>query len=145
MRALVQRVSKAEVSVGGKAVGWVEHGLLVLLGIKEGDTKVQVDTLVDKIAKLRVMSDGKDKMNLAVGDTKSGVLVVSQFTLYADTSKGNRPSFIKAAQPQKARQLYDYFVDQLGKKVDHVATGSFGDYMKIQASLDGPVTIILEA
>lgn len=146
MRLVIQRVAKAQVVVRktGATSGEIGKGLFILVGFKKGDTKDQVTTLVEKIVKLRIMSDASDKMNLSVLDTQSSLLVVSQFTLYADTSQGNRPSFVKAEDPQKARELYDYFVEGLKKKGVPVATGSFGDYMDIKASLDGPVTIEME-
>lgn len=128
----------------GEVVGKIGLGLFVLLGVKKGDTKKDVDILSDKISKLRVMSDESDKMNLSVSDAGGKILVVSQFTLYADTSGGNRPSFINAEEPQKAKELYEYFIDQLKKKGIEVETGSFGEYMKIETVLDGPVTIIYE-
>jgi D-tyrosyl-tRNA(Tyr) deacylase len=113
------------------------------VGFKKGDDKKTVELLADKLLKLRIMSDDKDKMNLSVVDTKSEILIVSQFTLYADTKGGNRPSFIDAEEPQKARELYEYFIDKLKEMGVGVETGSFGDYMDISVELDGPVTIIL--
>lgn len=152
MKAVVQRVNSASVSVNKKIVGKIGKGLLVLLGLKKGDTEAEADFLVEKLSKLRVMSDESGKMNLSVKDVEASFLVVSQFTLYADTSAGNRPSFIQAEDPQKAEKLYNYFVDRLKGKArlpdgqgNKVETGSFGDYMEIDAKLDGPVTIILEA
>lgn len=146
MRLVIQRVSEAKVTrvQDGVVVGKIGLGLCVLLGVKKGDTKKDVDVLSDKISKLRVMSDKSDKMNLSVKDVRGKILVVSQFTLYADTSGGNRPSFINAEEPQKAKELYEYFVDQLKKKGVEVEMGSFGEYMKIETVLDGPVTIIYE-
>ncbi|OGM29532.1 D-tyrosyl-tRNA(Tyr) deacylase [Candidatus Woesebacteria bacterium RIFCSPHIGHO2_01_FULL_44_10] len=140
MRLVVQRVREAQVGIAGK----IDSGLLVLLGVGARDTTQTVDILIKKLANLRVMADKEGKMNLSVRDTKASVLVVSQFTLYADTSKGNRPSFIKAATPDKARELYDYFVARLQDQDIKVETGSFGEYMKINALLDGPVTILFE-
>ena len=136
----MQRVREAQVGIAGK----IDSGLLVLLGVGARDTTQTVDILIKKLANLRVMADKEGKMNLSVRDTKASVLVVSQFTLYADTSKGNRPSFIKAATPDKARELYDYFVARLQDQDIKVETGSFGEYMKINALLDGPVTILFE-
>jgi D-tyrosyl-tRNA(Tyr) deacylase len=146
MRMVVQRVSEAKVIriKDGEVVGKIGLGLFVLLGIKKGDTEKEAVILSDKITKLRVMSDELDKMNLSVGDVGGKILVVSQFTLYADTSGGNRPSFVNAEAPQKAKVLYEYFVDQLRKKEIKVETGSFGEYMKIETVMDGPVTIIYE-
>ena len=146
MRLVVQRVEKAKVIrvQDGKTVGEIGKGLLILLGIKKGDTEKEAETLVDKLSKLRVMSDENDKMNLSVKDMNGKILVVSQFTLYADTSGGNRPSFINAEEPEKAKSLYGFFVDKLKEKGIMVETGSFGDYMQIEAILDGPVTILYD-
>ena len=147
MRLLVQRVKSAKVKVAktGKTVGKIEKGLLVLLGVKQGDAENDADILAEKLAKLRVMADEKEKMNLSVKDIDAEVLVVSQFTLYADTSGGNRPSFIKAAEPVLAEKLYKLFVSKLRGLGIKVETGSFGEYMEIDAELDGPVTIIMES
>jgi D-tyrosyl-tRNA(Tyr) deacylase len=125
MRLVVQRVNKASVTIEGseKTVGKISKGLFVLVGVGEEDSKDQAGVLAEKLSKLRIMRDKKGKMNLSIKDVKGKVLAVSQFTLFADTSKGNRPSFIKAAKP--------------------VETGEFGAYMKIEAELDGPVTIIM--
>jgi len=146
MKLVVQRVKKAEVTRVNekKVVGEIGIGLFVLVGFKKGDTKETVESLADKLSKLRVMSDKEDKMNLSVRDVGGKMLVVSQFTLYADTKGGNRPSFINAEDPDKARQLYELFIAKLREKNVEVETGSFGDYMEIEAVLDGPVTIIYE-
>jgi len=146
MKLVIQRVKKANVtlSVSGEVVGTINKGLFVLLGIKKGDTKEVVDYLVQKLLKLRIMSDEEGKMNLSVISGKSSLLVVSQFTLYANTSGGNRPSFIDSEEPERARYLYDYFVEKLKETGINVQTGKFGEYMKIKTFLDGPVTIILE-
>jgi D-tyrosyl-tRNA(Tyr) deacylase len=137
MRLVVQRVKKAE--VGSASVGL---GFLVLLGVGKGDTNDQAEILAEKLFKLRVMSDESDKMNRSLLDVGGEVLVVSQFTLHADTSGGNRPSFIKAAEPVLAKEIYEYFVSLLRKKGLGVKTGTFGEYMEIKAVLDGPVTIL---
>ena len=146
MKLVIQRVKSAKVTKTetDEVVGEIKLGLFILLGIKKGDQEKQVDELVNKIIKLRVISDKSDKMNLSVVDTKSDILLVSQFTLYANTKDGNRPSFIDAEDPNKAKVLYEYFVDSLKEKKIKVQTGSFGDYMKIDCILDGPVTIVLE-
>jgi D-tyrosyl-tRNA(Tyr) deacylase len=146
MRLLVQRVKKASVTTvsDGITVGQIGVGLLVLVGFKKGDKETGCDLLAGKLSKLRVMSDAQDKMNLSVLDTKSEVLVVSQFTLYANTNGGNRPSFIEAEEPDKAKVLYEYFIEKLRGLGIKVSTGSFGNYMEIDSVLDGPVTIILE-
>jgi len=146
MRLVVQRVSSAAVSVSGsnKLVGEIGKGFFVLAGVGKKDTREDVDVLVKKLAKLRIMADRDGKMNLSLSDVGGKVLVVSQFTLFADTSKGNRPSFFGAADPKKAGGLYEYFVERLREEGIGVETGNFGDYMKIEASLDGPVTLLLE-
>jgi len=142
MRLVVQRVSQASVKVKDKIVGQIGKGLFVLVGIKKEDTNKEADTLAEKLSKLRIMADKEGKMNLSLEDMDAEMLVVSQFTLYADTSGGNRPSFINAALPDDAKKIYDYFVAKLKERGIKVATGSFGDYMEIETKLDGPVTII---
>lgn len=146
MKLVIQRVSRCSVvrKKDKHLVGKIGKGLFVLLGIKKGDNIKQVDELVNKIIKLRVMPDNEGKMNLSILDTKSSLLVVSQFTLYANTKGGNRPSFIEAEDPIKAIKLYEYFIEKLKSKNIHVETGSFGEYMEINTIFDGPVTIILE-
>ena len=143
MRLVVQRVSSASVHVGEKVVGKIENGFMVLVGVKQGDTKNEAEKLAEKLSKLRIMADEDGKMNKSVKEVNAKVLAVSQFTLYADTSKGNRPSFIKAAQPKLASEIYDHFVSTLRKMDVEVETGKFGAYMDIHAKLEGPVTIIL--
>jgi D-tyrosyl-tRNA(Tyr) deacylase len=145
MRLVIQRVSDAQVGVSGKVVGKIEKGLFVLVGIKEEDDEKDAEFLAEKLSKLRLMADSDNKINLSVKDVKASVLVVSQFTLYADTTGGNRPSFIKAAEPDKARRLYEFFIRKLKEKGIKVETGSFGEYMKINTVLDGPVTIIIDS
>jgi len=145
MRLIVQRVDQAEVKTEGKIVGKIKRGLFVLLGVSKGDKEEDALFLAEKLAKLRVMSDEKGKMNLAVKDVEGKVLVVSQFTLYADTKGGNRPSFIKAAEPELALRLYNLFIEKLKNLGIEVETGKFGSYMKISLKLDGPVTIILDS
>lgn len=144
MKLVIQRVKRAKVLrvEDGKVVGEIEEGLFVLVGFKKGDSEKDVDMLSIKLSKLRIMSDSEDKMNLSVTDVKGKMLVVSQFTLHADTSGGNRPSFINAEDPEKARKLYEFFIASLRAKNIEIETGSFGDYMKIDCVLDGPVTII---
>lgn len=144
MRLVVQRVEKAKVIrvSDQKIAGSIEKGLLVLVGFKKGDTEKDAETLATKLSKLRVMSDSEDKMNLSINDANGKILIVSQFTLYADTSGGNRPSFIDAEEPARAKELYELFVRKLRENNIQVETGSFGDYMKIEATLDGPVTIL---
>jgi D-aminoacyl-tRNA deacylase len=144
MRLVVQRVKSAKVTKidTGEVVGKIGLGMLVLFGVGKGDSEKDADTLSEKLIKLRIMSDENDKMNLSVGDIGGEILVVSQFTLYADTSSGNRPSFIAAGEPDRARELYLYFIEKLKEKGAKVETGSFGEYMEIDAKLDGPVTIL---
>ena len=147
MRLVVQRVEKTKVlrqaqDKSWEVVGEIEKGLFILVGFKKGDTEKEAEALATKLSKLRVMSDDQDKMNLSVTDIGGSMLVVSQFTLHADTSGGNRPSFINAEEPKRAKELYELFVKKLKENGLTVETGSFGDYMKIETILDGPVTII---
>lgn len=143
MRLVIQRVSKASVFVGRKVVGKINMGLFILVGIGQEDNEEKVDEVVEKVSKLRIMTDEKGKMNRSILDVGGEILIVSQFTLYSDISKGNRPSFINAARPKEAKKLYEYFVNGLKKKGTNVETGSFGEYMDIDARLDGPVTIVV--
>lgn len=147
MKIVIQRVTKGSVTehVTGKVTGSIEHGLFVLVGLKKGDTEHVVRTIAQKLLKLRVMSDESDKMNRSVVDANASLLVVSQFTLYANTKDGNRPSFIESLETDKARVLYELFIEELRQGGVPVHIGSFGNYMDIDLSLDGPVTIILEA
>jgi D-tyrosyl-tRNA(Tyr) deacylase len=144
MKLVVQRVKEASVKTveNNKTVGKIGRGYFVLVGIKKGDTSESAELLASKLLKLRVMPDENDKMNLSIKDAGGEILVVSQFTLYADTSGGNRPSFINAALPEEARKIYERFVEKLKESGIKVEIGSFGDYMEIDAKLDGPVTIL---
>lgn len=145
MRALIQRVTSGKVSIDGKLKDAINKGYVILFGVKEGDGEKEAQLLAEKTVNLRVMSDENDKMNLSIKDVAGDILVISQFTLYADTTGGRRPSFIKAANPQLASQLYLSFVDQLKKLgVKKVVTGEFGAYMSVEIINDGPVTIILD-
>ncbi len=145
MKAVVQVVRSAEVVVEGMSVGKIADGLFVLLGITTEDTEAEAELLAKKVCSLRVLCDENDKMNLSVLDTMGGVLVVSNFTLCADTKKGNRPSFINAARPEAAEPLYEYFTQCIKNNgVQKVENGRFGADMKIDAKLDGPVTILLD-
>lgn len=143
MISLIQRVSQAKVEVEGRTVGAIGPGLLVLVCAERGDSEAQADKLLAKILKLRIFSDQAGKMNLSVQDTAGGLLVVSQFTLAADTSGGNRPSFTNAAAPDDGRRLYDYLVAQARKSHPVVQTGEFGADMQVELVNDGPVTIPL--
>lgn len=145
MKLVIQRVTRALVKTESKTVGKIGKGLFVLVGVFRNDSEEDALYLADKLSKLRVMADDNGKMNLSVSDVKDGILVVSQFTLCADTTAGNRPSFIKAAQPDKALDLYNLFVERLNKLGLVIETGSFGNYMQIEAHLDGPVTIVLDS
>lgn len=146
MKIVIQRVKSAKVTrqEDDKVVGEIKNGLFLLLGIKKSDTEKKVDELVNKILKLRIMADNSGKMNLSVVDTKSEILLVSQFTLYANTRDGNRPSFIDAEEPDRAKLLYEYMVKKFKESGLKIEIGSFGDYMSIGCVLDGPVTIVLE-
>lgn len=145
MKALIQRVTSGKVIIEGKTVGEISKGYVILLGVKEGDSVREADLLAEKTVNLRVMSDKEGKMNLSIKDIDGEILVVSQFTLYADTTGGRRPSFIKAAKPELANKLYLYFVDQLKKLgIKNVQTGEFGAYMTVEIINDGPVTIMLD-
>lgn len=145
MRVVVQRCSRAEVRIDGSIVGQIAKGFVLLVGVTDTDTREQADVLAKKIAQLRVFEDAAGKMNLALGDVGGAILSISQFTLYADCRKGNRPSFIRAARPETAAPLYDYFNDTLRERYKiHVETGRFGADMKVDFVNDGPVTIILD-
>ena len=144
MKAVIQRVKNADVKVDGETTGEIGRGLLVLIGVGPEDTEKIADEMVQKICKLRIFTDENDKMNLSVKDIDGEILVVSQFTLYADCQKGNRPSFVNAAPPEKANELYEYFKEQCKKEVKNVQCGIFGADMKVSLLNDGPVTIILE-
>ena len=147
MKLVVQRVKRASVTVvdQDKVVGKIGNGLFILVGVGKNDSASDARQLALKLSKLRIMSDDNAKMNLTVRDLGAEILVVSQFTLYSDTSGGNRPSFVGAAKPDVARLVYEEFVGGLADLGNKVATGSFGDYMKISLELDGPVTIVLDS
>lgn len=144
MRLVVQRVKKAKVEVEGKTVGSINNGFLVLLGVTHTDTRKEADYLVKKLCNLRVFEDENGKMNLGLKDVGGELLIVSQFTLYADCSQGNRPSFINAAKPDVANELYEYFCEKCKEQNIKVEKGIFGAVMKVSLLNDGPVTIILE-
>jgi D-tyrosyl-tRNA(Tyr) deacylase len=144
MLGLMQRVKKASVTVDDEIVGEIQQGILLLLGIQKNDTEDTADKLIDKILAYRIFSDENNKMNCNVQQIAGGVLVVSQFTLAADTKKGRRPSFSSAAPPAQAEALYDYFVTQMRSKHPQVATGIFAADMQVSLVNDGPVTFMLE-
>ena len=144
MRALIQRVSKAQVDVDGATVGSIGRGFLVLLGVGQGDGEAQVERLWGKISKMRIFEDGNGKTNLSLADVGGELLVVSQFTLYADCKKGNRPSFTQAGAPDEANRLYELFVERARQDVLRVETGVFGAMMDVSLVNDGPFTIWLD-
>jgi len=146
MRVLIQRVSEAYVKIDDEINGEINQGMLILLGVEDADDELDADWLIQKVKGLRIFSDSDGKMNLSLADVKGEYLVISQFTLHASTKKGNRPSYIKAARPEKAIPLYEYFIGKL-KTVSNskVATGIFGADMKIMLINDGPVTISIDS
>lgn len=144
MKAVVQRVTHASVKVDGEIKGEIQNGLLVLLGVGMNDTENDAVSLANKIAKLRIFSDENDKINLSVNDVNGSLLVISQFTLYADCRKGNRPNFMNAGKPDEANRLYEFFVQECQKLVPDVQKGVFGADMKVELLNDGPFTVILE-
>lgn len=145
MRAVIQRVSRAKVSVDDKITGEIRRGILVLLGVSDEDSEKDAVYLLEKILNLRIFEDAQDKMNLSLLDIKGELLVVSQFTLYGDARKGRRPSFIRAAAPEKANSLYEFFVGEARKQIDKAATGQFQAMMDVELVNDGPVTILLDS
>ena len=145
MRVVIQRVSEASVKVEGKTVGEISKGYMLLVGIEETDEKADIDWLVQKILNLRVFGDEEGKLNLSIIDVKGEILCISQFTLIADYKKGNRPSFIKAARPEKAIPLFDYFKDEISKSGIKTESGIFGADMKVSLINDGPVTILMDS
>lgn len=144
MKVVIQRVSEASVKVDGNIVGKINTGFMLLIGIDENDEKTDADWLVQKILNLRVFSDENDKLNLSIKDINGEILCISQFTLIADYKKGNRPSFIKAAKPDKAIPLFEYFKEVLSKSDLKIESGIFGADMKVSLTNDGPVTIIMD-
>ena len=145
MRIVIQRVSRASVKVADETVGKIDNGLLVFLGISHDDQEEDVHWLAKKLMNLRIFNDDEGKMNLSLNDVDGEVLMVSQFTLHASTKKGNRPSFVKSANPNLGKRLYYYFIDYLKEYKISVATGVFGAMMEIELLNDGPVTIIMDS
>lgn len=146
MRSVVQRVTEASVSIGANTVGRIGRGLLVLVGVEEGDAAADAEWLAGKVAQMRIFADGDGKMNLSVREIDGGVLVISQFTLLADTRKGNRPSFVRAARPPEAVPLYEYFLDMIEKQTGQPPVrGVFAADMQVQLVNDGPVTIVCDS
>ncbi|MGH7534396.1 MAG: D-aminoacyl-tRNA deacylase [Gemmatimonadales bacterium] len=144
MRVVLQRVSRASVTIDGQVAGAIARGFCLLVGFTHGDTAAQADWMAEKVVGLRLFPDGEGKMNLGLAETGGALLVISQFTLYADAAKGRRPSFIDAARPEVAIPLYQRFVDQLRQRSLEVATGEFGAEMQVEIHNDGPVTLILD-
>ena len=145
MRAVVQRVSRAKVTVNGEIAGEIGRGLLVLLGVGAADTRVEADYLADKTIGLRIFEDSDGKMNLSVAEAGGAALVISQFTLYGDARRGKRPSFDAAAPPQPARELYEYFVEKVRAAGLRCETGRFREMMQVELLNEGPVTILLDS
>ena len=144
MRALLQRVSKASVTVNGRIVGKINRGYVILLGVTHSDTNQIADWVANKVAGLRLFEDDAGKMNLALNDVGGEFLVISQFTLYGDARKGRRPSFVTAARPEQAEPLVDYFIEKLRGQGFKVETGVFGAHMDVEIHNDGPVTLMIE-
>jgi D-tyrosyl-tRNA(Tyr) deacylase len=144
MRVVLQRVSRASVTIGGRTTGAIGRGYCLLVGFTHGDTTTQVDWMADKVAGLRLFSDPDGKMNLGLDEVKGEILVISQFTLYGDAAKGRRPSFIGAARPEVAIPLYQHFLAALRQRGTPVAAGEFGADMQVEIHNDGPVTLILD-
>jgi D-tyrosyl-tRNA(Tyr) deacylase len=145
MKVVLQRVRRAKVTVAGEVVGEIRHGLVVLLGVEQGDTDTDAQYLADKCVQLRIFDDAEGKMNLALADVGGAMLVVSQFTLLGDCRKGRRPSFVQAAPPEMAERVYETFVAAVGAQGIPVATGRFRAMMDVELVNDGPVTLILES
>lgn len=145
MRVVIQRVRKASVSVDGACLGKIEQGLLIFLGVGQMDTKETIRKLFEKIIKLRIFADEKEKTNLSIEQVQGELLVISQFTLYANCRKGNRPSFVEAAEPDLAKELYEYFLELAVQRLGRVQKGEFGADMQVELCNDGPFTIVLDS
>ena len=145
MRAVLQRVARASVTVEGEVLGKIGKGFMILLGVEDADTEEITDKMADKICKLRIFEDENGKTNLSLADVGGELLVISQFTLYADCRKGNRPSFINAGSPDMAKALYEYIIEKCKESVEVVEQGEFGADMKVELLNDGPFTILLDS
>ena len=145
MRVVLQRVTQASVKVDGEVIGAIGNGFLILLGVSDEDNETVADKMADKICRLRIFEDENGKTNLSLADVSGEILVVSQFTLYADCKKGNRPSFVKAGNPEKANRLYEYFMKRCQTHVQTVEHGQFGADMKVELLNDGPFTLMLDS
>jgi len=145
VRVVIQRSNKAHVTVDEEVIGSIDHGLVVLLGVTHDDTEEDIDYLVNKIVNLRIFEDEEGKMNLSLKDVKGNILSISQFTLYADTSRGRRPSFVDAAKPDQALDLYERFNKRIEEEGVHVETGEFGQMMNVSLVNHGPTTIIIDS
>ncbi len=144
MKVVIQRVKRASVTVDNKVIGSIEKGFLLLIGIGKEDTKEVVDKYLDKIIKMRIFADSEGKTNLSLGDVDGEILAVSQFTLYADCKKGNRPNFLMAGGQELGKELYDYFLEECRKRIHKVEGGEFGADMEVSLINDGPFTIVLD-
>tara|TARA_B100000795_G_C22546007_1_gene340628 strand:+ start:192 stop:629 length:438 start_codon:yes stop_codon:yes gene_type:complete len=145
MIAVLQRCTKAKVTINNKITGQIKLGMVILIGIQKKDLLEQADTLVDKILTFRIFNDTNQKMNLSIKDINGSILVISQFTLCADTNKGRRPNFLEAAKPENAKSLYQYFINRLIENNIHVESGNFGEEMQVELINNGPATFILES
>lgn len=145
MRFVIQRVRKASVSVDGQVIGQIGHGLLVFVGVADNDNRQTADKMIDKMTKLRIFDDAEGRTNLSISDVGGEFLIISQFTLYADCRRGNRPSFTLAGKPEMANEMYEYIIDEITKKGFCAEHGSFGADMKVSLLNDGPFTILLDS
>ncbi len=144
MRVVVQRVKFARVISDNRPISEIGRGLLIFLGIGKGDKKENCDRLAEKIAKMRIFENPERKFDLSLMDVKGDIMIVSEFTLYADTKKGNRPDFFEAENKERAQEIYNYFISSMKKFADNVQSGEFGNFMEVELANDGPVTIIME-
>lgn len=145
MKFVIQRVTHASVTVGRDVLGKIEKGFMVLIGIEDSDTQAVADKMISKMLGLRIFEDEDGKMNLALKDVGGGLLLISQFTLYADCKKGNRPSFVKAGKPDMAEPMYEYIIEKCREQIKNTQKGQFGADMKVELLNDGPVTIVLDS